>query len=55
MFEEMRAVVAELQSRIEMLEGKTDAAADILQINEEQFSSLDDFKIRLNRLRSRGV
>ena len=43
-FDEMRMVIAELQSRVEMLEGKTDAAADILQVEDElkkaEFSSI---------------
>ena len=42
--DEMRMVIAELQSRVEMLEGKTDAAADILQVEDEmskkQFSDI---------------
>ena len=55
MFDEMRAIVAELQSRIEMLEGKTDAAADILQVEDEEFSRMNEFKFKLDKLRTRGV
>ena len=55
MFNEMRAIVAELQSRIEMLEGKVDAAADILQVGDEEFSRMNEFKFKLDKLRSRGV
>jgi hypothetical protein len=55
MFDEMRAIVAELQSRIEMLEGKTDAAADILQVDDEEFSRMNEFKFKLDKLRTRGL
>jgi len=55
MFNEMRAIVAELQSRIEMLEGKVDAAADILQVGDEEFSRMNEFKFKLDKLRTRGV
>ena len=55
MFNEMRAIVAELQSRIEMLEGKVDAAADILQVGDEEFSRMNEFKFKIDKLRSRGV
>ena len=53
MFEEMRMVIAELQSRLEMIEGKTDAAADILQVEDEmkneKFSQISS---KINKIRT---
>jgi hypothetical protein len=51
-FDEMRMIIAELQSRIEMLEGKTDAAADILQVEDELKSEkFSDISHKINIIR----
>lgn len=53
MFDEMRAIVAELQSRIEMLEGMNHTE----DIEDEglEFSRMNQFKFKLDKLRTRGV
>jgi hypothetical protein len=51
--DEMRMVIAELQSRAEMLEGKTDAAADILQVEDELKSEkFSDISHKINKIRA---
>ena len=51
--DEMRMVIAELQSRVEMLEGKTDAAADILQVEDElKKAEFSDIARKINSIRN---
>lgn len=51
--DEMRMIIAELQSRVEMLEGKTDAAADILQVEDEmKKKEFSDITAKINKIRS---
>lgn len=54
MFEEMKAIIAELQSRIDMLEGKTGAAAEILKSNNDEFGKekFNNITMKLERLKS---
>ena len=52
-FDEMRMVIAELQSRVEMLEGKTDAAADILQVEDEmKKKEFGNIANKINKIRA---
>jgi hypothetical protein len=51
--DEMRMVIAELQSRVEMLEGKTDAAADILQVEDElKQEKFNDISDKISKIKS---
>lgn len=51
--DEMRMIIAELQSRVEMLEGKTDAAADILQVEDEmKKKEFSDIAGKINKIRA---
>jgi hypothetical protein len=51
-FDEMRMIIGELQGRIEMLEGKTDAAADILQVEDDLKKQQYSIQDKLSKIRN---